>query len=472
MAQEPTIHSQFEPNTGTWQYIVADPSTSKAVIIDPVLDYDSATQVISTSTADSLLVGIEEKNYSISYILETHAHADHLTAASYLASRISQKQGFRPSIGIGKHITQVQQLFGSRFQIPAEEYEGVFDKLWEDGETFKVGSLTATAMHLPGHTPDHLGYKIGDNVFCGDSLFHADIGTARCDFPNGSAQSLYHSVQKLLSLPNHVRIWTGHDYPNANRTEPVPWLTVRDHRTRNKHVNDDVTEEQFLALRQERDATLRQPKLLNPSLQVNIRAGRLPRKTESGMRMLHLPLKTLTRQCTGYLTEQIREDLTLESQLLLLSFAIGIQDAAAWKDYGCFASNQTGNMLFLAIGGAGLASNDDFDFTYVGMSLGSFVAGGLVMGQFANYLGVVRMRWWLLFSSLLQTVMVFAAAAIMAYTNPVKQQTTNDPPALVTLFLLAFSSGAQVSMGRALKVTDITTAMATAAYIDVVIDPE
>lgn len=165
MAQEPTIHSQFEPNTGTWQYIVADPSTSKAVIIDPVLDYDSATQVISTSTADSLLVGIEEKNYSISYILETHAHADHLTAASYLASRISQKQGFRPSIGIGKHITQVQQLFGSRFQIPAEEYEGVFDKLWEDGETFKVGSLTATAMHLPGHTPDHLGYKIGGSSF-------------------------------------------------------------------------------------------------------------------------------------------------------------------------------------------------------------------------------------------------------------------------------------------------------------------
>ncbi|GKZ39101.1 hypothetical protein AbraIFM66950_011859 [Aspergillus brasiliensis] len=184
------------------------------------------------------------------------------------------------------------------------------------------------------------------------------------------------------------------------------------------------------------------------------------------------PTKSITRQCTTYLTEQIREDLTLESQLLLLSFAIGIQDAAAWKDYGCFASNQTGNMLFLAIGGAGLASNDDFDFTYVGMSLGCFVAGGLVMGQFANYLGVVRMRWWLLFSSLLQTAMVFAAAAIMAYTGPVKQQQTgNDAAALVTLFLLAFSSGAQVSMGRALKVTDITTAMATAAYIDVVIDP-
>ncbi|GKZ39102.1 ethylmalonic encephalopathy 1 [Aspergillus brasiliensis] len=291
MAQEPTIHSQFEPNTGTWQYIIADPSTFKAVIIDPVLDYDPATQVVSTRTADSLFAVIEEKSYSVCYILETHAHADHLTAASYLAFRINQKEGFRPPIGIGKRITQVQHLFGHRFGIPAHEYEGVFDRLWDDDETFEIGSLTATVMHLPGHTPDHLGYMIGDNVFCGDSLFHADLGTARCDFPDGSAQSLYHSAQKLLSLPDHVKIWTGHDYPNANRTEPVPWLTVHDHRTRNKHVNEGVTEAQFLVLRQERDATLREPKLLNPSLQVNIRAGRLPRKTECGMRMLHLPLK-------------------------------------------------------------------------------------------------------------------------------------------------------------------------------------
>ncbi|RAL13161.1 YoaK family protein, partial [Aspergillus homomorphus CBS 101889] len=176
------------------------------------------------------------------------------------------------------------------------------------------------------------------------------------------------------------------------------------------------------------------------------------------------------KQWPTYLREQIREDLALEAQLLLLSFAIGIQDAAAWRDYGCFASNQTGNMLFLAIGGAGLATTADYRFDNLGLSLGSFVAGGLLMGQLGNYLGAVRMRWWLLFSSLLQTAMVFAAAAITAYDTPTTEQRT--PTALATLFLLAFSSGAQVAMGRALKVTDITTAMATAAYIDVVIDPK
>ncbi|GAA92918.1 metallo-beta-lactamase domain protein [Aspergillus luchuensis IFO 4308] len=281
MAQEPTIHPLFERGTGTWQYIVADCSTSTAVIIDPVLDYDPATQTATTTTADEILAVVGDKGYTVSHILETHVHADHLTAASYLAHRLSQRQqGTSPLIGIGKRIVQVQQLFGQRFGIPAEEYEGAFDKLWDDDEAFRIGSLTAVAMHLPGHTPDHLGYKIGD------------IGTARCDFPNGSAQSLFQSTRKLLRLPDHARIWTGHDYPHADRKDPVPWLTVRDHRTRNKHVNESVTEAQFLALRQERDATLREPRLLYPSLQVNIRAGRLPRPTAGyGERLLHLPLK-------------------------------------------------------------------------------------------------------------------------------------------------------------------------------------
>ncbi|RAH48958.1 YoaK family protein [Aspergillus brunneoviolaceus CBS 621.78] len=172
------------------------------------------------------------------------------------------------------------------------------------------------------------------------------------------------------------------------------------------------------------------------------------------------------RQLTRYLTHSIHEDLTLEAQLLLLSFAIGIQDAAAWRDYGCFASNQTGNLLFLAIGGAGLASSEDYSFRHLGMSLGAFVAGGLVLGQLGNGLGAVRRRWWLLASSLLQTGMVFAAAGMWQKAEKEGEATT-----LATLFLLAFSSGAQVAMGRALKITDITTAMATAAYVDVVIDP-
>ncbi|RAK77481.1 YoaK family protein [Aspergillus fijiensis CBS 313.89] len=183
------------------------------------------------------------------------------------------------------------------------------------------------------------------------------------------------------------------------------------------------------------------------------------------------------RQLTRYLTHSIHEDLTLEAQLLLLSFAIGIQDAAAWRDYGCFASNQTGNLLFLAIGGAGLASSGDYSFRHLGMSLGAFVAGGLVLGQLGNGLGAVRRRWWLLASSLLQTGMVFAAAGMCRpdrfASREVGQKAEKEGEAttLATLFLLAFSSGAQVAMGRALKITDITTAMATAAYVDVVIDP-
>ncbi|KFZ23546.1 hypothetical protein V502_01971 [Pseudogymnoascus sp. VKM F-4520 (FW-2644)] len=198
VADKPTIHDLFETKTGTWQYVVADPSTLMAVIIDPVLDYDPATQVVSTHTPDSLISLVREKGYMVGSILETHVHADHLTAASYLQNRLAQVQGYRPLIGIGKRIEQVQKLFGQRYGIPAEEYEGTFGKLFDDDETFNIGNLRAMAIHLPGHTPDHLGYKIGDNVFCGDSLFHADIGTARCDFPGGSANNLFGSARKLL----------------------------------------------------------------------------------------------------------------------------------------------------------------------------------------------------------------------------------------------------------------------------------
>ncbi|CAO2657784.1 Nn.00g039100.m01.CDS01 [Neocucurbitaria sp. VM-36] len=288
---EPIVHSSYETQTGTWQYIVADPSTLKAVIIDSVLDYDPATQVISTPTADSLLSLIAEKNYKIERILETHAHADHLTAASYLQSRLEKRQGYKPPICIGKRITQVQELFGQRYGIPAEEYRGVFDKLFDDDEPFEIGNLTATVIHLPGHTPDHIGYIIGDNVFCGDSLFHADIGTARCDFPGGSATSLYESGRKLLQLPEHTKIWTGHDYVSKERDTPVPFMSVRDHKERNQHLSQAITQSDFVSRREERDATLAPPKLMNPSLQINVRAGRLPRATPLGHRFLHLPLK-------------------------------------------------------------------------------------------------------------------------------------------------------------------------------------
>ncbi|WEW60414.1 hypothetical protein PRK78_005900 [Emydomyces testavorans] len=290
-ASQPTVLDIFETKTSTWQYVVVDPSTSTAVIIDPVLDYDPATQVVTTQTADSLLSLVKDKGYKIDMILETHAHADHMTAASYLQHRLTQEQGHRPAIGIGKRISQVQKLFGEKYGIPAEEYDGVFDKLFDDDETFNIGQLSATALHLPGHTPDHLGYKIGDNVFCGDSIFHADLGSARCDFPGGSATDLFRSGRKLLSLSNNVKIWSGHDYPPAERGAPQPWMTVQQHRERNKHLRDGISEQEFVALREERDMKLAAPKLLDQSLQMNIRAGRLPKPSDSGLRMLHLPLK-------------------------------------------------------------------------------------------------------------------------------------------------------------------------------------
>ncbi|KAL4926790.1 MBL fold metallo-hydrolase [Aspergillus undulatus] len=273
---EPAIHSTFESKTGTWQYIVADASTSTAVIIDPVLDYDPAARKIGTATADSLLSLVKKEGYRVSMILETHVHADHLTAASYLQARLAQEQGYRPPIGVGERIGQVQQVVGERYGIPAAEYRGVFDRLFKDNEIFTIGSLTATAIHLPGHTPDHQGYKIGDHIFCGDSLFHVDLGTARCDFPGGSAERLFRSGRRLLEFPDHVKIWVGHDYPHEQRN-PTPCMTVRDHKRQNKHLKTGVTEAEFVGLRKERDKSLAAPKLIDPSLQVNIRAGRLPK---------------------------------------------------------------------------------------------------------------------------------------------------------------------------------------------------
>lgn len=280
-------------------------STSAAVVIDPVLDYDPITQAITTRSADELLSFIQKKDYNIERILETHAHADHLTASSYLQNRLSRIQGHKPPICIGKRIEQVQKLFGQRYGLTEDEYNNVFDKLFDDDETFSIGNLTAKAIHLPGHTPDHLGYQIGgkirtlshrsitnrnlDNVFCGDSLFHADIGTARCDFPGGDATSLFQSGRKLLELDDHVKIWPGHDYPPDGRN-PIPWMSVHEQKKLNKHLGDMVSEKEFVAMRNERDKGLSAPRLLHQSLQINIRAGRLPRM-EGGFRMLRLPLK-------------------------------------------------------------------------------------------------------------------------------------------------------------------------------------
>ncbi|KXJ89557.1 putative metallo-beta-lactamase domain protein [Microdochium bolleyi] len=290
---EPEVVELFEPVTGTWQYIVADPANRAAVIIDSVLDYNPATATISTGSADALLAVIADRNFRIEMILETHAHADHMTAASYLQAKLARSQASGPPlIGIGKRIQQVQQLFGQKYGIEAHEYAGVFDKLWEDDEEFAIGALRARAVHLPGHTPDHMGYHVGNNVFVGDSIFQVDVGSARADFPGGNAEDIFRSCRKLLALPGDTKIWVGHDYPPAGRDGPRPYATVAEHRQQNKHVRDGVSRDEFVQLRQDRDRGLAEPKLLHQALQINIRAGRLPAPRGAGDdRLLHVPIK-------------------------------------------------------------------------------------------------------------------------------------------------------------------------------------
>ncbi|PYH46000.1 MBL fold metallo-hydrolase [Aspergillus saccharolyticus JOP 1030-1] len=296
----PNIHALFDPPTSTWQYLIADPTTSAAAIIDPVLDYDPTTQTITTTTADTLLALAASKQYTISHILETHIHADHLTAAAYLQARLAQSQPSKPPICAGHRISQVQRLFAARYAIPAEEYQppkGGFDRLFQDDETFRIGGLEAVAVHLPGHTPDHLGYLIGgENLFSGDSLFHPDIGTARCDFPGGSPEQLWASGQKVLALAPDTKVWAGHDYPPpaGGRKEVVPYVTVREHQQGNRHLKKGgPSREEFVRLRGERDRGLGEPRLLHVALQVNVRGGRMPAPIggEGGLRLLRVPVR-------------------------------------------------------------------------------------------------------------------------------------------------------------------------------------
>ncbi|KAM3531621.1 hypothetical protein NHJ13051_000686 [Beauveria bassiana] len=286
---EPIIHHVFEKVTGTWQYIVADSATASAAIIDPVLDFDPYLREIKTESAGELLSIVRENGYKVDRILETHIHADHITAAAYLQHALRNDQGFAPSIGIGKRIETVQKLFSKRYCIPNDEIQNVHQCLFEDDEIFNLGDLQVQAIHLPGHTPDHMGYKIGDNIFCGDSLFITDLGSSRCDFPGGSAKQLYESGRKLLGFPDHVKIWSGHDYPSSERSEPVPYQCVGEHRESNKHLMKGITQDDFIAMRENRDATLAEPKLLHPSLQINVRGGKLP-KESWGHRMIQTPI--------------------------------------------------------------------------------------------------------------------------------------------------------------------------------------
>lgn len=294
---EPVVHSIHEPGSGTWQQIVADPQTKRAAIIDSVLNFDPAKNEISTASADELLGVVQTEGYSVDFILETHLHADHLSAASYLRRQLETLQGTAPRIGIGNGIAAMQKLFAQRFGVPEDEWANAFDNTFSEGEEFSLGSLQVKVMHLPGHTPDHIGYVIGSNVFAGDSVFNPDLGSARCDFPQGSATALWNSTQKLLSLPADFKLFTGHDYPPSDRDgsegtgRPKAYATVQEHKQLNKHVKDGTLEASFVEMRTTRDAGLSEPKLINQALQVNIRAGRMPKRSPGGDCLIHVPLK-------------------------------------------------------------------------------------------------------------------------------------------------------------------------------------
>ena len=282
----PAIRAFFDEPTNTVSYLVWDPATLEGAVIDPVLDWDNRSGTADTAFADRLLAAAAEAGVKIRWVLETHAHADHLTAAPYLKARTGAP------IGIGEHIKDVQRIFRPVFDVRDLKPEGGdFDHLFKDGERFSIGSLEVEVMHLPGHTPADVAFRIGSDVFVGDTIFMHDYGTARADFPGGDARQLFRSIRRLLSLPPETRLWMCHDYKAPGRDAYAWQSTVAEQRAHNPHVKDGMTEEGFVAFRTQRDATLAAPTLLLPSIQVNIRAGRFPEAEENGVRYLRIPVK-------------------------------------------------------------------------------------------------------------------------------------------------------------------------------------
>ncbi len=284
----PDVTAFFDPATYTVSYIVADPTTHTAAIVDSVLDFDPNSGRTSKASADRLIEAVRARGLTVEWILETHVHADHLSAAPYL------KEALGGRIGIGEHVRQVQKVFGKLFNAePAFAADGrQFDHLFTDGERFRIGALEAEVLHTPGHTPADLTYVIGDAAFIGDTLFMPDYGTARTDFPGGDARRLFGSIRRILDLPPATRLFTGHDYAPGGRG--YAWeSTVAEQRARNIHVHDGVGEDDFVALRTARDAKLDMPRLILPSVQVNMRAGHLPPPEDNGVRYLKLPLDRL-----------------------------------------------------------------------------------------------------------------------------------------------------------------------------------
>mgnify|MGYP001822459179 FL=1 len=281
----PDISGFHDPATFTITYVVSDPATRRAAIIDSVLDFDPASGRTSTASADAVIAFVRQEGLEVDWILETHVHADHLTGAPYLRDEFGGKTG------IGADVATVQETFKGVFNLKDLATDGSqFDHLFEDGETFSVGELEGRVIATPGHTPACVTYVIGDAGFVGDTLFMPDFGSARTDFPGGSAPDLYDSIQKILALPDETRLFMCHDYKAPGRDE-FAWVTsVAEQRAANIHINDKVTRDEFVHMREERDAQLGMPKLILPSLQVNLRAGLLPEPEDNEVRYLKIPL--------------------------------------------------------------------------------------------------------------------------------------------------------------------------------------
>lgn len=288
MNQRTNTHAFFDPKTGTVTHALSDPATRRAAIIDPVLDYDFKSGHTGTDSADQVLAHLQTHRLGVDWILETHAHADHLSAAHYLRERVGGR------IAIGENIRAVQATFKNIYNLDHHfKPDGSqFDHLFRDGERFMIGGVVVTAMLVPGHTPADMAYLVDGSVFVGDTLFMPDVGTARADFPGGDAHQLYRSIKRLLDLPPETVIYVCHDYPPAAR-DPAWQTTVGDQRARNIHVHDGISEDEFVSMRKKRDATLEMPTLILPSIQVNIRGGALPPAEDNGVAYLRIPLNAL-----------------------------------------------------------------------------------------------------------------------------------------------------------------------------------
>jgi glyoxylase-like metal-dependent hydrolase (beta-lactamase superfamily II) len=285
----PVIKAFFDPATFTVTYVVHDPETRRAAVIDSVLDYDPNSGRTSHASADQVIAYVGEKALVVDWLLETHAHADHLSAAPYLQGKLGGK------IAIGEHIATVQDVFGKLFNVGETfRHDGSdFDQLWKDGDQFAIGNLSVTVLHVPGHTPACVAYVIGDAVFVGDTMFMPDYGTARADFPGGDARTLYRSARRILALPPETRLFMCHDYLPEGRSTYVWETTVEAERAANVHIHDGLTEDEFVAMREARDATLDMPRLILPSVQVNMRAGHLPAPEENGVTYLKIPVNAV-----------------------------------------------------------------------------------------------------------------------------------------------------------------------------------